>query len=145
MTNKARNRGHTVFDNVAMIKDLYKQCVKMNPVDAAARGIKEGDMVYVYNDRGCTKIPANVTNVILPGVISVEHGAWYRKDPEETVASWQDYKETGVYEKIQMPVDIGGAENMLTDDHFTHEPLFLDTALAAQGGPCEVSKTKPIY
>ncbi len=142
MTNKARNRGHTVFDNVAIIKDQFIQCVKMNPVDAAARGINEGDLVYVYNDRGCTKIPAHLTNVILPGVISVEHGAWYRKS-DETTTVYLDIENTGVYKPYQMPVDIGGAENVLTDDHFTHDPLFLDTAMAAQSGPCEVSKYKP--
>ncbi len=143
MTNKARNRAHTVFDNVAVIKDKFKQCVKMNKTDAAARGINDGDMVYVHNDRGCMKIPALISHSVIPGTVSVEHGAWYRKHPTETASVWLDINKTGVHEKIEMPVDIGGAGNMLTDDNFTLEPLFVDQALAIHGGPCEVSVNKP--
>jgi anaerobic dimethyl sulfoxide reductase subunit A len=147
MTNKARNRAHTVLDNVGIIKDQFEQNVKINPADAASRGINDGDLVYVYNDRGCMKIPAMVTQTLSPGVVSVEHGAWYRPHPTETVTVWQQTKfnaETERYdfEPIVVPVDIGGAENLLTYDFNSTEILTIN-AISAQGGHVEVSLIKP--
>lgn len=144
MTNKARNRAHTVLDNVAMIKDSFPQTVKMNHIDAAERGIKNGDMVYVYNDRGCTRIPAELTQEILPGVISIEHGAWYRAHPTEKVIVWMNTDPADItkFEARQVPLEVGGAENILTYEVAGTE-LFVGQATSAQGGPCEVSLTKP--
>jgi anaerobic dimethyl sulfoxide reductase subunit A len=145
MTNKARNRAHSVFDNVAVIKEQFTQTVKMNTMDAEARGIKNGDLVYVYNDRGCTKIPAEVSHTMIPGLISVEHGGWYKpsSDPDEVVTIWMDSEETGIFVPVAMPVDLCGAENILTDDNFILDPVFCPQTLAAQGGPCEVSLERP--
>ena len=52
----------------------------MNPVDAAARGLKDGDVVRVFNDRGQILAGIVITDVIRPGVIRINEGAWY--DPE---------------------------------------------------------------
>jgi anaerobic dimethyl sulfoxide reductase subunit A len=146
MTNKARHRAHTVFDNVAVIKDQNVQCVYMNPADAVERGINDGDMVYAYNDRGCTYLPAKVTHYIAPGVISIEHGAWYRPHPDETVEVWIDDSVDGsgnpVFTSYTVPVDIGGAENVLTLSVGGTEQ-YVGQAISAQGGPCEVSRIKP--
>jgi anaerobic selenocysteine-containing dehydrogenase len=145
MTNKSRNRAHTAFDSTAIIKDQYRQLAKMNPVTAAERGIRNGDLVYVYNDRGCMKIPAELTHQILPGYVSIEHGAWYRAHPTETVTVWvRDLKNRiPNYVAIEVPVDVGGADNLLVDDDYTVDTPFTAQTLAAQTGPCEVSKVKP--
>ncbi len=145
MTNKARNRAHTVLDNVAMIKDQFPQTVKMNMKDAAERGIKNGDIVYVYNDRGCTKLPAELSQEILPGIISVEHGAWYRPSPTETVKIWMNKGDSDVnpdFVEMTVPVDVGGAENIITYE-LAGKEVFVGQATSAQGGPCEVSLIKP--
>jgi len=147
MTNKSRNRAHTVFDSVAGIKDLFPQTAKMNPVTAAERGISEGDLVYVYNDRGCMKIPAHLTHEILPGIVSIEHGAWYRAHPTERVKVWmQDGTDTTnpeAFHERSVPVDIGGTDNTLTNDFFGEDTLMAAGAVPAQSGPCEISLTKP--
>ena len=52
----------------------------MNTDDAQARGIADGDMARVFNDRGETIIPARVTQRIMPGVVDVPEGAWYAPD-----------------------------------------------------------------
>ncbi len=143
LTNKSRNRAHTVFDSTAIVKDQFSQTAKMNPLTASERGIKDGEMVYVYNDRGCTYIPAELTNQVLPGIVSIEHGAWYRAHPSQKVFVWVRNSLTGESTRHLMPVDVGGAENVLTDDDFTYDPVFVCQSLAAQTGPCEVSKTKP--
>ena len=49
----------------------------MNPGDAAARGIADGDDVRVFNERGATILPARVTDRIAPGVVSIKEGAWF--------------------------------------------------------------------
>ena len=56
--------------------------VRINPGDAEARGIKEGDLVKLYNDRGAVICIALVTERMRPGTVhSYESGAKY--DPLE--------------------------------------------------------------
>jgi len=67
------------------IRDLYtvagrEPCV-IHPQDANARGIKDGDIVRVFNDRGQILTGAIVSEDIRPNVIRVYEGAWY--DPAE--------------------------------------------------------------
>ena len=50
----------------------------INPVDAASRGLKTGDQVRIFNDRGTVLLPAKVTPRIMPGVVSFPQGAWYK-------------------------------------------------------------------
>ena len=54
--------------------------VWINPADAAARGIADGQRVRVFNDRGATQLPARVTDRIAPGVVSIKEGAWFTPD-----------------------------------------------------------------
>jgi len=52
----------------------------INTSDAQARGISDGDLARVFNDRGETVIPARVTERIVPGVVDIPQGAWYTPD-----------------------------------------------------------------
>lgn len=49
----------------------------INPQDAAARGIVDGDVVRVFNDRGACLGGAVVTDTIRPGVVKISEGAWF--------------------------------------------------------------------
>jgi trimethylamine-N-oxide reductase (cytochrome c) len=49
----------------------------MNPKDAAARGVRDGDVVRVFNDRGQILAGLKVTDDIRPGVIRINEGGWY--------------------------------------------------------------------
>ncbi|MGJ5178576.1 molybdopterin guanine dinucleotide-containing S/N-oxide reductase [Bradyrhizobium oligotrophicum] len=49
----------------------------INTRDAAARGIKTGDVVRVFNDRGQCLAGAVVSDDIRPGVIQLQEGGWY--------------------------------------------------------------------
>jgi trimethylamine-N-oxide reductase (cytochrome c) len=53
----------------------------INPDDAAARGIADGDVVRVFNDRGQLLAGAVLSDAIRPGVIRVCEGGWY--DPAQ--------------------------------------------------------------
>ena len=44
---------------------------------AAARGIMDGQRVRVFNDIGATILPAQVTDRIALGVVSIQEGAWH--------------------------------------------------------------------
>ena len=49
----------------------------MNPADAAARSIENGDIVKIYNERGTVLGGAYVTERLMPGVVYMDHGARY--------------------------------------------------------------------
>jgi anaerobic selenocysteine-containing dehydrogenase len=52
----------------------------IHPDDAAARGIADGAVVRVCNERGACLAGVRVTDAIRPGVVQLATGAWY--DPE---------------------------------------------------------------
>ncbi len=58
-----------------------REPVVMHPDDATARGIKDGDIVRVFNDRGAILSAAVLSKDTRPGVIRISTGAWY--DPAE--------------------------------------------------------------
>ena len=73
-------RLHSQMDQSASLRDLYKvqgrEPVRINAEDAAARGIADGDLVEIYNDRGTVIAGAVVSDEIMPGVISIYEGCW---------------------------------------------------------------------
>ncbi|MFC2022200.1 molybdopterin-dependent oxidoreductase [Chloroflexota bacterium] len=73
-------RAHSQYDNLPWLRELDPQRVMLSTADAVARGIKNGDMVKVFNDRGATMLPARVTERIMPGVVDIPQGAWYSPD-----------------------------------------------------------------
>ncbi len=48
----------------------------INTEDARERGIRDGDLIEVYNDRGAIIVGAVVTDNIMKGVISIMEGCW---------------------------------------------------------------------
>ena len=54
-----------------------REPVYLNPDDAKKRGIKAGDVVRVFNDRGQLLAGAVVSNNFPKGVIRIHEGAWY--------------------------------------------------------------------
>jgi biotin/methionine sulfoxide reductase len=48
----------------------------MHPRDAAARGIADGDIVRVYNERGSLLAGARLYDGLKPGVVQLSTGAW---------------------------------------------------------------------
>ncbi|MGI6551621.1 MAG: molybdopterin dinucleotide binding domain-containing protein [Bacillota bacterium] len=56
-----KRRIHSTHDNVPWLEEAGSQVMWINPRDAEGRGIKNGDKVRVFNDRGVLEIPAKVT------------------------------------------------------------------------------------
>jgi len=95
----AKNRAHSSLYKVDWLREIESHRAWINPVDAAARGINDGDQILVFNDRGKLAIPAWVTERIIPGVISIFEGAWYDPDAQG--------------------IDRGGCVNVLTNDGYS--------------------------
>jgi biotin/methionine sulfoxide reductase len=54
-----------------------REPIRIHPGDAAARGIADGDVVRVFNDRGACFAGAVVTDAVRPQVVNLSTGAWY--------------------------------------------------------------------
>jgi anaerobic dimethyl sulfoxide reductase subunit A len=80
LTPHPKNRVHSELYEVAWLREVEPHRAWINSVDAAARGIKDGEEIHVFNDRGKVAITAWVTERIIPGVIRIFEGAWYSPD-----------------------------------------------------------------
>jgi biotin/methionine sulfoxide reductase len=58
-----------------------RQPITLHPDDAAARGIADGDLLRVFNDRGACLAAARVSDRIRRGVVRLSTGAWF--DPAD--------------------------------------------------------------
>lgn len=84
MSNHPRFRFHVQGDDIDWIREIskvrgpdgymYEPCW-IHPSDAAPRGIADGDIIMVHNDRGSVLCGAVVTERIIPGALSIDHGA----------------------------------------------------------------------
>jgi len=79
-----KQRTHSSYGNNEWLKEASPQALWINPLDAQTRGIEHGDMVTIFNDIGKTQVRAKVTPRIMPGVLSLPQGAWYKPDQEGT-------------------------------------------------------------
>jgi anaerobic dimethyl sulfoxide reductase subunit A len=84
---KSRARTHSIHGNQPLLARVDPDDVWMNPADAVSRGIRDGERVRVFNDRGSTVLPVKVTRRIAPGVVSIKEGAWFRPDRAGTDTS----------------------------------------------------------
>jgi len=110
LTTHYKTRAHSIWHNVPWMREVDPHAVWINTSDAKERGVQDGDLVDVYNDRGRIRIPAKVTERIMPGVVNVSEGAWY--DPDD------------------QGVDHGGCANVLTnDDHSPGGAVHLNSSL----------------
>ena len=80
ITSRFKRRTHSQFETLPWLRELITHSAVINTKDAEARGIKDGDMLRIYNDNGEIRIPAKVTERIMPGVLDVPQGAWYKPD-----------------------------------------------------------------
>ena len=96
ITTHERRRAHSQLERVPWLLELSEHAIFINSADARARGIKDGDKVKVFNDRGQMVVLARVTERIMPTVVDLGQGAWYAPDSEG--------------------VDLGGCANTLTKD-----------------------------
>jgi biotin/methionine sulfoxide reductase len=103
IANQPATRLHSQLDfGATSLKSKIKgrEPVRIHPQDAAARGIRCGDIVRLYNDRGACLAGAVLSEALRPGVVQLSTGAWY--DPEDPTAD--------------NPICVHGNPNVLTRD-----------------------------
>ena len=77
LTPNTKNRIHSQFGNLAMIRAQDPEpMLEMSLVDAAARGIADGDRVRVFNDRGELAAAARLAPGLRAGCVSMTNGWW---------------------------------------------------------------------
>jgi biotin/methionine sulfoxide reductase len=84
VANNPATRLHSQLDDGATSrasKVAGREPVRMHPADAAARGLTDGEVVIVRNDRGACLAGLVVTPLVRPGVVQLSTGAWW--DPDD--------------------------------------------------------------
>jgi biotin/methionine sulfoxide reductase len=79
LTTQPATRLHSQWDHVGVSRDnkiAGREPMTMHADDAAERGIAEGDVVRVFNDRGACLAGATLTREMLRGVAVLATGAW---------------------------------------------------------------------
>jgi molybdopterin guanine dinucleotide-containing S/N-oxide reductase-like protein len=90
VSNHPRWRVHSQHDDMQWLREIKTckivgpdgyayQTMWLNPADAAEKGILDGDIVNIFNERGGVLAGAYVTERLMPGAVYIDHGA--RWDP----------------------------------------------------------------
>ena len=80
ISNQPRTRLHGQYDNGGASrasKVATREPLTLHPEDAASRGICDGDVVRVFNDRGACLAGAVLSDGVRPGVVQLATGAWF--------------------------------------------------------------------
>ena len=83
ISNQPSTRLHSQLDSGSVSRGSKiqgREPMTMNTGDAVARGIGNGEVVRIFNDRGACLAGAILSDSVMPGVIQLSTGAWY--DPE---------------------------------------------------------------
>ena len=83
ISNQPKNKLHSQMDHGNYSKSFKiqnREPVEINPIDAENRGLKNGDIVKLFNDRGACLAGVIIQKKVMPGVAQISTGAWY--DPQ---------------------------------------------------------------
>lgn len=75
MQTHSRYRTHTTTGYNPWLLELQDgPALHMNALDAESRGLSEGELVRVFNDRGFVVVKLHINNGMRPGVVNLPHG-----------------------------------------------------------------------
>ena len=112
ISNHGRWKMHAELDDVSWFRELPTGKVKgvdgymyeplwLHPIDAEKRGIKTGDIVGMFNERGMVLGGAIVTERLIPGAAYQDHGARVDSIIDDPDIPQSEY------------IDRGGANNLI--------------------------------
>lgn len=79
-SKRPKFRVHTQYSHNPWLLELWKEpVVTFHPQDAEKRGIKTGDIVKIFNDRGYVVVKAAINPANRPGMLVIDHG-WQADD-----------------------------------------------------------------
>ena len=85
ISNQPKDKLHSQLDHGAVSKAKKvagREPLHIHPDDAALRGLKDGDLVRLFNEQGACLGGVVIDEVLRPGVVQMSTGAWY--DPDKT-------------------------------------------------------------
>jgi len=80
ITNQPAHKLHSQLDHGSVsqsAKIAEREPLTLHPLDAEARGIRAGDIVKVFNNRGACLAAVIVSDEVMQGVVQMSTGAWY--------------------------------------------------------------------
>jgi anaerobic dimethyl sulfoxide reductase subunit A len=77
-----RWRTHSIFNNIPWLRETFAQETMMNASDAEKMGIRTGDTIECWNERGRVITPVYVSERCMPGVVVLHEGAWMDLDED---------------------------------------------------------------
>lgn len=75
-----RSNNSWMHNSQRLMKGKNRCTVMINPLDAQTRGIADGDVVVVTSRVGQVEIPAEITDEMMQGVVSIPHGFGHGRD-----------------------------------------------------------------
>ncbi|RMO17016.1 S/N-oxide reductase, molybdopterin guanine dinucleotide-containing [Pseudomonas amygdali pv. morsprunorum] len=80
LSNQPKTRLHSQYDHGSYSRSSKIQArepLTLNPLDAQMRGLVDGDVAKVFNERGAFLAGVIVSDSIRPGVVQIATGAWF--------------------------------------------------------------------
>ncbi|MNL08963.1 Dimethyl sulfoxide/trimethylamine N-oxide reductase precursor [compost metagenome] len=121
MCNQPHQRLHSQLDYGAFSRSTKikgREPVRINPEDAARRGIADGDIIRLFNSRGSCLAAAVLSTDVRNGVMQLATGAWF--EPHDRHA--------------EQAMCIHGNPNILTRD--------IGTSKLAQGSTGQITRVE---
>ena len=91
LSNQPEHKLHSQYDYSRVSKQgktSGRQTIRLSVTDASSRGLQEGDIVKVFNDRGGCLCGVKITADLMVGVVELPTGAWW--DPQFIDGAWLD-------------------------------------------------------
>ncbi len=147
-TPHSQFRQHSWLDNNPMLQDNYRHAIWLSVADAQQRGISDGDLVHVYNNKGEMIIPAYVTSRLVPGTGTIYEASWYMPGAMKTALMPDGIDMRGncnfIDRDIDIPYTIVGYLNchgLCQVEKFSAETVSLETTSAATTVSIETTTT----
>jgi biotin/methionine sulfoxide reductase len=87
ISNQPPGKLHSQYDHSrfsASLKVAGREALKIHPDQAASRGLVDGDVARVFNDRGACLAGVVVTDAVRSDVVELPVGSWYDPAPDGT-------------------------------------------------------------
>jgi anaerobic selenocysteine-containing dehydrogenase len=120
-----RSNNSWMHNSRRLVKGRSRCTLMIHPDDAAARGLEDGAVAVVASRAGELSIPVEVTDTLMPGVVSIPHGWGHHREG----TGWSTAEEHA-----------GVSVNDITDDRFIDR---LSGTSALNGVPVEVRPRVP--
>ncbi|MEO6776219.1 MAG: molybdopterin oxidoreductase family protein [Kofleriaceae bacterium] len=82
-----RSNNSWMHNSERLVKGPPRCTLMIHPSDAAARGLVEGGTATVATTRGSIALPVEITDTMMPGVVSVPHGWGHHRNTRLRVAN----------------------------------------------------------